>query len=156
MQAADSEPLSFHVSMYCGQMIVSGRVAPSGWWYDVAKSGYRAELERAMNLEIARSMRKVRNQDERQALVDEQHAAFTAQLDRAESLSDSDTDEVTLVDVSVFPAVGTQGTNSAGQTLPIARIPLGAIDLWWIVSGDAIRGSGGSSIGWGFLFPIGN
>lgn len=147
MKAAELEPLTFHVTMYCGQMIVTGRVAPPSWWYDVTKKGYWAELGVAT--------RKVRKEDERRAQMEELYAPVADALIRAEPF-DGAADEVTLVDVSVFPAVSTQGTQSGGHTLPVARVPLHSIDVWWIVSGDSIRGSAGASVGWGFLFPVGN
>jgi hypothetical protein len=148
VQAAENEPLSFAVSMYCGSMLVSGYVAPSAWWYDVTKSGSRAELWH--------SLRKVRKEHERSAQLEQLYAPIADELGRALPHEGSTVDEVTLVDVTVLPAIGTQGTQSDGHTLPVARIPFSAIDVWWIVSGDTLRGSGSSGGGWGFLFPIGN
>jgi len=148
MKAAEHEPLGFHVTMYCGQLIVTGRVAPSAWWYEVTKRGYWEELGVAL--------RKVRKEDEKRAQMETLYAPIAADLSRAQPSEGEAGDEVTLVDVSIFPAVSTQGTQSGGHTLPVARVPLASIDVWWIVSGDSIRGSGGSNIGWGFLFPVGN
>jgi hypothetical protein len=81
-------------------MIVTGRVAPNSWWYDVTKKGYWAELGAAL--------RKVRKEDKRRAQMEELYAPVADDLIRAQPFDDRPgEDEVTLVDVSIFPAVST-------------------------------------------------
>jgi hypothetical protein len=146
---AETEPLPFAVSMYCGQMVVSGRIAPSDWFFRVSKSGFEEE--------VRQGLRRVKDEEERKSKFIGLVAQTSDVLQTAaDEPSDSPADEVTLVDVHIFPAVSTQGTKSGGQVLPVARIPLSAIDIWWIISGEAIRGSRGPGIGFGFLFPIGS
>jgi hypothetical protein len=145
MHAAQDGPLPFAVSMYCGQMVVTGTVAPADWWYEVTRSAAQAT--------IREDLKRVRKDAERQALMDARYGPFEAALDQAWTSDDKAPDELTLIDVYVYPAVGTQGTRSGGQHLPTARIPLSAIDLWWIVSGEELQGRGGSQVGFGFLFP---
>jgi hypothetical protein len=143
---AGGKPLSFAVSMYCGSMVISGRAAPAGWWYEVTRSAQQAE--------VAELQSKLRKDEDKQGW-EEWISSAGHELDNASQKDGGADDEVTLVEVSVFPAVQTQGTESGGQTLPVARVPLSAIDLWWVVSGETIKGSG-PGMGWGFLFPIGN
>jgi len=70
--------------------------------------------------------------------------------------NDNVPDEVTLVDAQVLPAINRQGTQGGGHSLPVLRVPFSAIDSWWIADGSTIKGRGGSQVGWGFLFPIGD
>ena len=124
-----------------------GSRCPSAWWYEVGKKGYWTEAWH--------ELRKVRDKDDRKAALEAQYAPVAKALDdaaKAEMALGQEPDEVTLVDVSVFPAVGAQGTQSGGHTLPVARIPLTAIDAWWIVSGETIKGSGGSLVSAGPSF----
>jgi hypothetical protein len=147
--AAGEEPLPFTVSLYCGSMFVTGRIAPDGWFYDVTAKGYGEEVWEAL--------RRVRREEERQQLFHEHNEPVARLLDAARDReAAAEADEVTLVDVEVYPAVGTQGTRSGGQSLPVARIPLAAVNAWWVISGETIRGRAGANVGWGFLFPIGN
>jgi hypothetical protein len=145
--AAKSEPLPFTVTLYAGQMVITGRIAPADWFFKVSHEGYRQE--------VWVGLQKVRNTDERQGIFQQEIAESSEVLQAVATEEPSkDVDEVTLVDVSILPAVSAQGTQSGGHTLPVARVPLASISTWWIVSGEEIRGQGGSSVGWGFLFPI--
>jgi hypothetical protein len=146
---AKQEPLPFAVSMYCGQMFVSGRIAPPEWLFSVTKKGFEQEVWEAL--------RRVKNDDERKAKFLELATPTSRALEAAaDGGADSIVDEVTLVDARIVPAVSTQGTKSGGHVLPVARIPFSAIDVWWVISGETIKGSGGAGLGFGFLFPIGN
>lgn len=146
MECANEEPLDFYVSFYSGQLIVSGRIAPRSWWYEVTKATQRAEAELAH--------RKVRKDDERARRVEEQTGFFAEVMDWTRSVESEVVDELTLVDVSIFPAVSTGNGQSGGHTLPVARVPLSAVGAWWIVNGDTIKGSAGLSFG--MLFPVGD
>jgi hypothetical protein len=146
MQGATDEPHNFHISFYCGQLIVSGRVAPASWWYEVTKAAHRAEAEQAH--------RKIRRDDERARMIEESTGFFAEMMDWTQSAEEDDSDELTLIDVSVLPAISSGNGQSGGHTLPVARVPLSSVDTWWIVSGDTIKGTPGFSIG--ALFPIGD
>lgn len=149
MQAAQTEALDFHISFYSGEMIIAGRVAPQHWWYDVTKNAHRAVVESAN--------RKVRDERARAEAVNEQTEYVNELLTWVQSVEDEEAfDEVTLVDVTVLPAVTTGGTRPGGHRLPVARVPLKSINTWWIIDGDEIKGSAGLSAGFGVLFPIGD
>jgi hypothetical protein len=145
---ATEEPLPFRVSMYCGQVMVSGRIAPPDWFFQVTKKGFEEEVWEAL--------RRVKNSDERKAkYIDLAGPTSNVLAEATEPLDESGVDEVTLVDANIFPAVSTQGTKSGGHILPVARIPFSAIDVWWIISGETIKGRNGTALGFGFLFPVG-
>ena len=148
MRAAESEPLSFDVHLYCGQMYITGRVAPSSWWYDVNTSGLRAEIWETLG-----KSRQTRREEVRKAALEEQAAPITRDFTRVgRAEEDDEPDELTLVDATILPALSGDGTPGR-QTQPIVRVPIHAVDTWWLVSGKNIQGSG-AGISWGFLFPI--
>lgn len=149
MAAADREPLSFDVSMYCGGMMISGKVAPSRSWYETTASGAHIEMQKA----LPRVRRK--NRAEQEAVVDQAYRVLVDELRRASHNEQASADEVTLQDVTVFPAVSPIGTQAAGHHLPVARVPLASIDLWWVVKGPDIPGKSGSQLSFGVLLPIG-
>jgi hypothetical protein len=152
MAAAQGQPLDFRVKLYCGQMMVTGRVAPSDWWYQVTQAGRKAEL-------VAESGKRRGLSAKRDpADVDREAAQFESALTVARGAEPADVDELTLVDARIYPADFNESTKSGGQTLPIARLPLTSIDLWWIVDGDILRKTSDSGASWGliFPFPIGN
>ena len=159
MQLANERgALDFAISMYCGQMLISGRVAPAGWWYDVTTSAVDAEVVR----ELERS--KVRDPQERERMRAQYGHTFQTQMQDARSLEVAAAQagraggELTLIEVTMFPAVGTQGSESGGVHMPVARIPLPAVDVWWIASGGVIPGRparSGPAFGVGAIFPIG-
>jgi hypothetical protein len=146
--AASNEALPYAVQMYCGNMFITGRPAPPSWFHEVSKRAFSAEMEQY----LGRRLKK----EEGQTAFREQTAAFNSTFDRADATEDASPDELTLADVTVLPAIQTQGTTSGGHTLPVARVPFASIDVWWVVSGETIRGRGGSGVGFGFLFPIGS
>ena len=47
MDVAHSQPLDFRVSLYSGGSMITGRIAPAHWWYDVTQAARRAEDEQA-------------------------------------------------------------------------------------------------------------
>lgn len=147
---AKDEPLPFVVSMYCGQMIVTGRVAPPDWFFRLTREGLEKEVWDAL--------KRVKNSEERKARYVE-HAGPTSKALAAgeDGVSpDSVVDEVTLVDAQILPAVSRQGTKSGGHVLPVVRIPFSAIDMWWIMGGETIRGRGALIVGAGVLLPLGH
>lgn len=146
MEAAETEPLDFFVSLYSGDVLVTGRVAPRNWWARVNRAAFSDQVER----EAANAYRE----RTRQATMEKIPPFYRAmnQVDASERPDDT-RDEVTLVDVTVFPAVGTVGTRSGGHSLPIARVPLASVNIWWVVEGVEISGSG-SGVSWGFAFPL--
>jgi hypothetical protein len=147
--AAQEGPLPFAISMYCGQMVITGRVAPADWFYAITKSGFAEELHEDIRRNVGKR--------DRDAAFSRLNPPAQQALDRADAAEEDFVGEdLTLIDVQIFPAVATQGTRSGGQSLPVARVPYGSVDVWWVVSGETIRGRGGANVGWGFLFPIGN
>lgn len=146
MVAARDQPLSFPISMYVGQALISGRVAPRAAWAPRTEEGARASVER-------RKGALVFSKSKKQAL-DDGLTALQADLRRVDSSAPASPDELTLIDVTVLPAVGASGTKSGGFTLPVARIPLLAVSMWWIAEGEEIQGGGGTGFGFGVAIPF--
>ena len=121
MRAAEAKPLEFRVKMYCGQMMVTGRVAPGSWWYDVTRSGRKAELA-AQNEKKGRGFSRGggRAGGGEAYQSDSELVTFESTLFAAQSVDSSLGDELTLVDVRIYPADFIDTTKSGGQTLPIA------------------------------------
>lgn len=155
MHAAEMEPLSFRLRLYCGSMQITGLVAPSSWWYRVSENGRAAEITTTQ----AQSRRGWRSKDlTRVATEDETFRRFKHELDTAELAEvRSDSDELTMVDVHLYPADFRADTKTGGEVIPVARIPLAAIDLYYIISGGVLKqkSQGGASFGVGVLFPMG-
>lgn len=135
MRAAASRPLEFPVSMYVGSITITGRVAPSSMWSQITREGVEASAEQRMSGRGFGSGR-------RREFVQNVLAAFRSDMDRIGELAEAN-DEITLIDVRAFPTVGAAGAQSDGHALPVARIPLASIDMWWIAEGSDIEGSGG-------------
>jgi hypothetical protein len=146
--AASETALPYTVQMYCGNMLITGRPAPPSWFHEVSKRAFAAEMQQY----LGRQLKK----EEGRARLQQATSEFDSIFDRARATESSPPDELTLADATVFPAIQTQGTRSGGQQLPVLRVPLASIDAWWVVNGEAIRGSGGGGMGFGFLFPIGS
>lgn len=138
---------------YVGSTFVTGLVAPPSWFVATSRNAQEAEIKQV----VESSMRRKASEVERQNTYNDLIGDYLTSYRSIESAQSTGTDiaELTLVDVSVLPAVGTQGTKSAGHTLPVVRIPYASVDLWWFVDGDAIKGSAGWSGSFGVLFPIG-
>jgi hypothetical protein len=127
--AAQDEPLPFAVSMYCGQMVISGRVAPADSFYSVTKPGFTEELRQAVRREV--------EERDRDVVFARLNPLAQEAFDRAAAAEcDAVGDELTLIEVEIYPAVGIQGGD--GHSLPVARVPYSSVDLWWVVSGDTI------------------
>jgi hypothetical protein len=139
MRAAATRPLDFPISMYVGSITITGRVAPSGAWAQVTQ---RAVEDIANQQMSGRGFGSGRRREYAQKVL----AGFRSDMDRIGEMTNA-ADEITLIDVRAYPAVGAAGTKSDGHTLPVARIPLASIDMWWIAEGTGIEGSGGSGIG---------
>jgi hypothetical protein len=56
--------------------------------------------------------------------------------------------------VFIYPAGFRGDTKTGAQALPVARIPLNAIDLWYVVSGVILKQTdAGGGFGFGVLVP---
>lgn len=150
IEAAREKPLDFRVEMYCGQMVVAGQIAPQNWFYKVSANAFTEEVRAALR------MRRKEPGDDWHARVDEVAEPFRDLMQVAEVLERDPVDEVTLINARIFPAVGSQGSQSGGRSIPVVRVPLSSIASWCLVSGATIEGKARTQIGWGFLFPIGN
>ena len=110
---------------------------------------------KGLRKEIQVELRSIQDDQERATRADDLIKPMEHSLSHARhNERDVQIDEVTLADVKIFPAVGKEGTKSAGHTLPVARIPLASIDAWWIVGGQVIKGQGRTNFGFGFLVPL--
>lgn len=150
---ATVEPLDYEVSVMTGQMLVVGYPAPSELFY-------RRSQDRIQYLaENSREVRRARRPEERQARLKEQLIGPTTRLEtaqRADRTPATESEELTLVDLRIYPAVGAAGTRSGGLWLAAFRVPYAAVSGWWIVDGDEIPGSGGGggTAGFGFAFDL--
>jgi hypothetical protein len=145
-QAAD-ESLALNISMYCGSLVISGRIIPPSEFYELTYHGLRKEVQD--------SLRSVRDDEERLIKFDDLIKPIEHSLSHARHAEkDVPVDEVTLAEVKIFPAIRKEGAKSGGHTLPVARIPFTSIDAWWIVGGRVIKGRGSFNFGFGFLLPI--
>lgn len=153
VRAAERGPLSFRVVLYCGGMQVTGRIAPASWWYDVTINADRAAAEAAR---AGKGRWRRGPDDQRERTIEAEQRRFQSELGIA-AAAEGDADEVTLVDVWIYPADLRADSSTGGQSLPVARIPLASIDLWYVFSGETLKQAGAtsSSVGWGVLFPIG-
>jgi hypothetical protein len=154
MDAAHNQPLDFRVSLYSGGMLITGRVAPAHWWYEVSQAARRAQEEQATQ---QRGWGKRSAAPEGSSSLAEMHS-LEAALRVARDQDRGEQDELTLIDVNVYPADFSSDTSTGGQSLRVARIPLGNITLWWLTSGETLAKraqSQGAGVSWGFLFPIG-
>lgn len=154
VETAGDAPLEFPIVAYVGQMCISGRPAPPGWFH--------SETRAAFLREVWDSLWRYRDESERTAKYQEIAQAPLQLLDAAahrEVSEPSDQDEFTLADAHVFPAVGTAGTQSGGHWLPVVRVRYSAVDAWWIHDGKEIPGKagrqGGLGLGLSVIFPAG-
>jgi len=149
MAAAEEkgDAISFPVTLTTGAVTVTGRVAPSAWWYQAAERDLESQGERVIQrapkrsreevaAQVASSLEQLLGDVKRSSLVEHQPAE----------------DEVTLYQASVFPTISTGGTQSGGMSMSILRVPLSAVDNWWIVEPTEIKGSGSINWGVGFAF----
>jgi hypothetical protein len=156
MEAANTEALPFRVTLYCGTMQVTGRVAPASWLYRVSATARAAELEAAAKTRSRPAWRPGATSQGESAETTVQ------QLNRALSAAEAHeagtgADELALVDVFIYPADFRGDTKTGGQALPVARIPLQAIDLWYVVSGETLKqAEAGGGFTFGVLFPVGD
>jgi hypothetical protein len=151
VRSAGNKPLDFGISAYVGQMLISGRPSPAATFYEAGRDYL------ARQIWDSREVRRARNEEARTARFREITKQPLQRIDEAiaaEHSSAPSEDELTLVDVYLFPAVGTQGTQSGGQWLPTARIPYSAVDVWWVTDGRAIPGRSGSQVGFGIGIGI--
>jgi hypothetical protein len=136
-------------------MQVTGRIAPASWLYRVSSTTRAAELEAAAKTESRPAWRPgATSQGE---TPDATLHQFNGALSSAEAHEvGTEPDELTLIDVFVYPADFRGDTKTGGQALPIARIPLHAINLWYVVSGETLRqAEAGGGFSFGVLFPVG-
>lgn len=136
-----------------GQMLVIGYPAPSEYFYE------RSQDWMEYLAENTREVKKARRPEDRKARLDELLARPLSWLEEAEEVDTATAEkskELTLVDVRLYPAVGTAGTRSGGLWLAAFRVPYAAVSGWWIVDGDDIPGSagGGGTAGFGFAFEL--
>jgi hypothetical protein len=157
MDTAKQEALPFTISMYVGQMLITGYVGPAKAWSDATKASLEQETKKQLNA-VGRSgggpdqVEGLRDWFKRSSRV----------LDCVGQVESPPDDEVTLYDVVAVPSVGTQGTQSGGVRLPVVRVPLSSINMWWAAEGTSFAGKGatatqqGSSwgVGLGFLLPL--
>jgi hypothetical protein len=162
MAAATHEPLPFRVRMYIGNLMVSGRIAPEHWWYDLTRRAIEADLNaHRANVESPGSTRwgKGRQQKdpETSRSVMQQSEASLAALRAAQQADRSDGDEVTLIEVRIYPADFRNDTAGGSQQLAVARIPVTSVTLWWIVEEETMPGRDATSSSWGVgvVVPLG-
>jgi hypothetical protein len=160
--AATQDPLPFRIRMYVGTLLLTGQIAPAHWWYDLTRRAMEAELEKYQaKLDEAEAS----HQGRFRPLVDpqatharaEQARASLAALRTAQDADRDTAEEVTLVDVRIYPADFRKDTKTGSQNLAVVRIPLSSVSLWWIVEEETVPGSKstGSAWGVGVIFPIG-
>jgi hypothetical protein len=137
-----NEPSFFTISIYSGQMLITGRVAPSAYWYGQTQTRLEANIHDSIQSARAKH---------RQPLIDEANIQIKAIVDELGRICQNDVtgDEVTLFDVTVVPAFGTDGTQPGGLRLPVARVPFASVDMWWIADGSSFAGRGASQVGVG-------
>jgi hypothetical protein len=148
--------------MYVGNLMVTGRIAPEQWWYDLARRAIEADLTSyRANLDSPGSMRwgKGRQQEDpgaAQSVVQQSEASLAA-LRAAQDADRSDGDEVTLIDVRIYPADFRNDTAGGSQQLAVARIPVTSVTLWWIVEEETMPGRDAASSSWGVgvIVPLG-
>jgi hypothetical protein len=142
------QPLPFRIAISTGGSLVSGIVAP--WWlmHDVTISSAQAQVEAGF--------RRVKDEKQRAELVDQYVGPLKESFAKTRKREEQHQDEVTLYDAAMYPTVGASGAQSGGVSLPVVRVPISAIDAWWVMEGKPIKGTGGFGIGVGFLLPIGD
>lgn len=149
---AQGKPLDLLVNLYAGSMIVSGNVAPPDWMLYVSSEG----LNRDAQDDIHKRLRK-KSTEEKMAAFEELWSPLRENFEdatTAESLEATADRELTLVDATVLPAIQASTGKAGGHTLPVVRLPLSSIDVWWIIDGETIKGSAGWSGSFGVLFPV--
>lgn len=149
VRSAGDAPLDFPTSIYAGDMMITGRPAPSSWFHKATRDAYLRQ--------VWDSLAKVRDESQRTAKYQEVAQTPLVWLDAAASAEEDEnsSDELTIVDVYVFPSISTGGTQSGGHWLPVMRVPFSSIASWWIVEGRNIPGKSGYSGGFGLGFAIG-
>lgn len=158
--AEETGHLSLPVEVVAGPLQVTGHIAPSAWFHKVTRQAFESHHVKWRNERLAKDAaarsRKVGgtgSYDEALAAVEASQAEGLAQLDRALSY-DQGADELTLWSATAFPSV-TQATGSpGGLELPVTRIPLAAITMWWVAPAREIQGQGGFAFGFGVLLPL--
>lgn len=156
MAAAEQkgEPLSFGVTILAGQWLVGGRVAPAVAWHEQLAEEVDAG-EREWQEQYLRTLPR-RDRATAPAPTSEQHATLRRELGvamEAETVT-QDRDEVTLADVSAFPAVEqtAPGGRAGGLSVAVVRVPLTSINMWWVSQSKTIAGRSGVSGGVVFGF----
>lgn len=113
VRAAGSEPLRFFVSILAGQMIINGRPAPSSWFYHATLNGLRSQVWDSVEHVVGG---KERREQYHQAVAEP--LSFLKRAAAEDTESESAEDELTLAEVSLFPATEAAGTKSGGLQLP--------------------------------------
>lgn len=149
---ASGQPLPLVFKAYAGNMLVSGQVAPPGWMGSITTEGVRQELWAG----IVQRLRKKPKTEQDQAFreVWAPHKVVAQDTATAEDPGRTAETELTLVDVTILPAIQTGTGKSGGHVVPVVRIPLASIDVWWILDGEVIKASSSWSGSFGILFPI--
>ena len=148
--------------MYVGNLMVTGRIAPEQWWYDLARRAIEADLtSHRANLDSPGSLRWGKGRQQKdpgvaQSVVQQSEASLAA-LRAAQDADRSDGDEVTLIDVRIYPADFRNDTVGGSQQLAVARIPVTSVTLWWIVEEETMPGRDAASSSWGVgvIVPLG-
>lgn len=160
--ATTDEPLPFRIRMYVGSLMVTGRIAPAHWWYDLTRRAMEAELDTYQaSGDTSDPSRRSRfrprvDREKSRALLDQTKSSLMA-LQTAERGEGSEVDEVTLIDVRIYPANFRNDTKGGCQNLAVVRIPVSSISLWWIIEEETLPGSPSAGAAWGVgvIFPIG-
>ena len=157
--ATTEEPLPFRIRMYVGSLMVTGQIAPARWWYDLTRRAMEAELNTYQASAEASPRGRFRPRADPQtsrAQMEQTHASLRA-LRTAQDADPDLVDEVTLVDVRIYPADFRNDSKGGCQNLAVVRIPLSSVSLWWIVEEETLPGStsAGSAWGVGVILPIG-
>lgn len=146
---AKGEALSFAITILAGQWIVGGRVAPSVSWHERLS----AELDTAKKEVEEKYLRQLPRKQREGAVIPSipEFETLRQELGAAMAAETAASDEVTLVDVSAFPAVE-HGGQAGGLSVTVVRIPLASINLWWTSESKTIPGRPGFSGGMIFEF----
>lgn len=154
--------MPFRIRMYVGSLMVTGQIAPAHWWYDLTRRAMEAELNTGQaNTDSAEAgppgrFRPRADPQTSRAQMEQTHASLKA-LRTAQDADPDLVDEVTLVDVRIYPADFRNDSKGGSQNLAVVRIPLSSVSLWWIVEEETLPGStsAGSAWGVGVILPIG-
>lgn len=148
-RAEEVGAMRFPISMYCGQVCLTGHVAPRRWWIEVTER----EAGEERDLAVGRLTKKQLAAGGEEVITQQYEAAMASLREITVDLA-IEADELILWDTWCQPIVTPAGTVPARVHLPVARVPLSSIDTWWVGSGTALTGRPVATFGFGVLIDV--